>query len=113
MSRTLPFIALLSGFVGWSIAFLTIYAVQATGCHLGWQDINLGPLSALRLMLLATLGAVLIGLSLLGFWWRKRFTGTANSENFSLLRHTGIIIHCAAIGATAVTFAGVAWLSLC
>lgn len=50
MQRRLPFIAMLSGFVGWSVAFLMIYAAQVTGCRLGWQEMALGPVSALRLL---------------------------------------------------------------
>ncbi|NBB49336.1 hypothetical protein GVN24_13715 [Rhizobium sp. CRIBSB] len=40
MQRRLTFIAMLSGFVGWSVAYLMIYAAQATDCRLGWQEMH-------------------------------------------------------------------------
>lgn len=103
-------IALLLPFTGWSLGFLLLYGAQATGCSLGWQDIAIGPVSALR--------AVLIGLFVLT---TTIITATVvialNAEKISLTSRTMLSVTRytagAALFSTAYVFSGILWLELC
>lgn len=58
--RAQPFAMLLAGFVLWSVVFVALYGVQATGCRLGWHGIEIaGPVTLQRAVLvLMFLGAL-------------------------------------------------------
>ncbi|MFP3943103.1 MAG: hypothetical protein ACLFWF_04385 [Alphaproteobacteria bacterium] len=46
---------LVAGFLLWSSAFLMSYGAHALGCEYGWDRLSLGPVSALRLVLIGIL----------------------------------------------------------
>lgn len=106
------FVLLLTGFVIWAGAFLLLYAAQATGCHLGWQRIEFGPFSALRLLLAAMLVLVL---ALIGglHWYGKRALGEPQTDEAKLLTKIAGILQAAALVSTLITYGGVLWLTLC
>ncbi len=107
-----PFVLLLIGFVVWSAAFLMLYGAQATGCHLGWHRIDVGPISALRLLLVA----MLLGtLALIGGLHRIATKGLPEpqTEEETGLRKIGGMLQAAALVATLITYGGVLWLTLC
>lgn len=100
-----PFLVLLAGFVAWSVAFLLLYGVQATGCHLGWHTREIAGVSLLRIVLLgcfcATIGALLL------IRLRLRPAGDA-----SALTRIADLANLAAVIA-AFSFVGVAFLTMC
>ncbi|MBR0556905.1 hypothetical protein J5J10_14550 [Ciceribacter sp. L1K23] len=100
-----PFIALLAGFVVWSAAFLFLYGLQATGCHLGWHTVDFGGISLLRVLLLVSLIAT-IG-TLLVIRLRLRPAGETG-----LLARIVNLANLAAVIST-FCFVGVAWLTMC
>lgn len=51
-SRNHAFVFLALGFAVWASAFAVLYAVQGTGCELGWHRHSVGPLSVLRWLLI-------------------------------------------------------------
>ncbi|THV20207.1 hypothetical protein [Peteryoungia ipomoeae] len=106
------FTFLLSGFLVWSVGFLLLYGVQATGCHLGWHEVPIGPISALRLILLALLAAMLALIGAL-VWHATKARRTAQSENIGILADIARLLQIAALASTVLVYAGVAWLTLC
>jgi membrane protein implicated in regulation of membrane protease activity len=110
--RTFPFAGLLAGFTLWSGAFLLLYATQATGCKLGWQNIPLGPVSLLRIVLSAILLSALALFYLTAKRWLRPTEDATDDERQRLLSISARA-HMAATASTLVTFAGIFWLSLC
>ena len=110
--RAFPFVGLLAGFTVWSGAFLLLYALQATGCKLGWQDVAIGPISLLRIILVCVLLSVLALFYLIAKQWLQPVKGKTDDTRQFLLRIAGLV-HLAAAASTLVTFAGIFWLSLC
>ncbi|MBC2773657.1 hypothetical protein H6M51_12350 [Rhizobium sp. AQ_MP] len=107
-----PFVLLLTGFVIWSGAFLLLYGVQATGCHLGWHRLDVGPISALRLLLAVMLAAT-VGLIGGLHWYATRELTEPETDEARLLRTIAGMLQVAAMVATVITFFGVMWLTLC
>lgn len=107
-----PFVLLLTGFVIWSGAFLLLYGVQATGCHLGWHQLDVGPTSALRLVLAFML---IVTLGLIGglHWYATRELTEPQTDEARLLHKIAGMLHVAALVATVITYGGVMWLTLC
>jgi hypothetical protein len=110
--RTFPFVGLLAGFTLWSGAFLLLYAAQATGCKLGWQDIPLGPASLHRVVLSAILLSALALFYLIAKRWLQPTKDASDDDRQHLLRISARV-HMAAAASTLATFAGIFWLSLC
>lgn len=106
------FVLLLSGFVIWSGAFLLLYAIQATGCHLGWHQIQIGPISALRLLLVAILFVLL---ALVGWlvWHTSKVPRGQAAEEVRVLSEITRMLQIAALASTVIVYAGVVWLTLC
>lgn len=110
--RTFPFVGLLAGFTLWSGTFLLLYALQATGCKLGWQEIPLGPISLLRIVLSGVLLSALALLYLIARRWLQPSKEASDDDRHLILRISGLV-HLAAAASTLVTFLGIFWLSLC
>jgi hypothetical protein len=109
--RVSPFVLILAGFVVWSIAFLALYATQATGCRLGWDGIAIGPLSLLRLSLT---GLFILAVALLaGLYRYGSIHGHGATGQAQILVKIAYMVHLAALISTVITFSGVFWLSLC
>ena len=107
-----PFVLLLTGFVIWSGAFLLLYGMQATGCHFGWHQIDVGPTSALRLLLATILVLVLLLIGGL-HWYAKRVLGEPQTDEAKLLLKIAGMLQAAALVSTLITYGGVMWLTLC
>lgn len=110
--RAFPFVGLLAGFVLWSVAFLVLYAVQATGCKLGWHLVSVGPASLLRLVLSGLLIVTLALLYVIDVRCLRPASGASDGERRLIMR-VSKIVHIAAGAATLLTFAGIFWLTLC
>ncbi|WP_158044781.1 hypothetical protein [Skermanella pratensis] len=52
-ARSGKLLLLVAGFLLWSSAFVVLYGLQGLGCRLGWEDMDLGPVSLNRGALLA------------------------------------------------------------
>ncbi|MFB2552246.1 hypothetical protein [Ensifer soli] len=100
-----PLLALLTVWIVWAFGFLLLYALQATGCRAGLDIRMIGPVSALRLLLIVATTLLLLALTVL----TRRVT--AGSLGSPLARITALANGAAIIAV--LTFAGVAWLSLC
>lgn len=104
-----PFAFLLGGFLLWAAAFLAIYMVQATGCRLGWDEVDFFGIASAQRAVLVTLFLVACGMhiGLLGV-----FKAAAGARSpFAL--EVGRILAAAALAASVFCFAGVFWLTAC
>lgn len=105
-----PFILLLSGFVLWAAAFALIYMVQATGCRLGWDGIDLFGFITLHRTVLVAVYFAACGLHLvLVLAFERSFVGAYGS----FAHQAGRILALAALAASLFCFAGVFWLTTC
>ena len=68
--RTSPLmlLAIVAGFIIWSSAFTLLYAALSFGCTLGWQSVDVGPVSLNRLVLILVWAGHLAALGLLLQW---------------------------------------------
>lgn len=111
--RAQPFAMLLAGFVLWSVVFVALYGMQATGCRIGWQSIEIaGPVTLQR----AVLVLMLLGALVLHAWLYvllRRTQETSKPEAFDFSRRVGALLALAALGAALFCFSGVFWLSVC
>ncbi|MCJ8520041.1 type VI protein secretion system component VasK [Pseudorhizobium tarimense] len=113
--RATPLLAIISGFVLWSVIFLLLYGVQATGCHLAGDNLSAnGEYPWVRLILIAVfvLSFLALGYTFLRARKRKHYAPQADDTG-SFVREVSGYIWIAALVATPFTFGGVAWLSLC
>ncbi|MGF7163440.1 hypothetical protein FHS85_005108 [Rhodoligotrophos appendicifer] len=107
MTRGPVFTLILASFILWSVAFLLLYGLQATGCRMGWHDtVILNSVSLLRLMMAGLTLVVLMVLAAL----LRRLPGEA-SEPF--MRDVATYLSIAALVSAAFSFAGTFWLTLC
>ncbi|MCJ8141084.1 hypothetical protein [Falsirhodobacter halotolerans] len=90
---------LLAGFVIWSVAFLGIYAVQATGCAMGVAP------GTLRTILIAGI-VVALAAGAVPLWWALR-------GQSSTLQFAAVICGIAALASTGLTFSAVFWAGVC
>lgn len=104
-------IALLLPFTGWSLGFLLLYGVQATGCSLGWQHMAIGPVSALRavLILLFAVTTIIIAATVFIALSAEKISLSMSRTMLSVTRYTAG----AALFSTAYVFSGILWLELC
>jgi uncharacterized membrane protein YeiB len=109
-----PLLLAISAFVVWSGAFLTIYAVQATGCSLDWQSGNLGAwTSPLRLLLITMMVASVAAVVVILLRQLRSRLKAPVSETSSFIDGVAIYVSIAALFSTAFCFTGVVWLTLC
>ena len=110
-----PLLAIISGFVLWSLIFLLLYGIQATGCHLAGDDLSAtGERPWLRLILIAIAAVSFLALGYTFLNARQRQYGTPQAnDTASFVREVCGYVWIAALVATPFTFGGVAWLSLC
>jgi uncharacterized membrane protein YeiB len=109
-----PLLLAISAFVVWSGAFLTIYAVQATGCSLDWQSGNLGAwTSPLRLLLISMMIAGVAAVVVILLRQLRSSRTSPVSETSSFMNRVAIYVSIAALFSTAFCFTGVVWLTLC
>jgi hypothetical protein len=105
-SRNRAFIFMALGFAIWALAFAVLYAVQATGCELGWHRQSVGPLSLLRALLIAIWGAHMAALVWLYLLCRRalvRIPAQTTPDVFLWRASAALMV--------ASTFAGV-WIGL-
>jgi len=104
---------LVAGFSTWAATFVALYAVQALGCHFGWDEVSIVGMSVHRLSLVflyvLALGVLVL---LLGFLARlARSRAPRRDQRF--LDRLGFWSSCCALGATAVGFAPALLLTTC
>ncbi len=117
--RTARFAALgglTGGFLVWSAAFALLYAVQATGCSLGWHEVGLaGPVTVQRAVLVALFVAFVAGqvavFLAIRAWQARGDRGNEGLDGF--LRTVALGLAVAALAATPFTYAGVVFLTPC
>lgn len=103
MTRTLW--PILPGFTLWSLAFITLYALQYMGCYLAWQ-----PAFHRTVLILACLAwlAMLVACLIVQLKLIRR-SGAAPTA----VHRIGVGATLAALAATLVTFAPVTFVSMC
>ncbi len=105
-----PLFAMILGFLVWSAAFLLLYGVQATGCHLGWHQAPLwGSVSALRAILAAIVLVALVATLIVAFRVRR----IAGDEVDAFAGNVAVYVAIAAFVSTGFCLMGVFWLTLC
>jgi len=90
---------LVAGFVLWSVAFITIYAVQATGCAIGLQT------GLLRAILIGVLAVFLLAGGVV--------LTVAMRYRAGPLGRSAVLASGAALIASGLTFSGIFWADLC
>jgi hypothetical protein len=109
-----PLIWIICGFTLWSLLFVALYGVQATGCHLGFERIGvIAGLSALRMVMLLLLGGGLLAFVLIFRLANKRQSFGGDASTSSFFREVGTYVWVAAFLAIPLCFAGVGMLTLC
>ena len=101
--RIPPLFLMAAGFGIWASAFVVLYSAASLGCELGWNQISLGAISALRTILIAIWlihMAALTGL----FWYCAR----AARDNDPHDR----FVHRAAMYLTGAAIAATVWLAI-
>lgn len=106
-----PLLLTLAGFTLWALAFILLYATQATGCWAGWHLVALGPMSLLRWLLVLLLGLHLGAMALLLRWLRR--TEAAPGSTTQFLVRIAWYATIAAMISTLFCFIWVFWLSPC
>ncbi len=105
--RASGLILLPAGFVVWSVAFVALYGLLSVGCELGWQGRHIGPLSVLRVLLLALWMVHLAALAwLIRLCWR-RVRGHAEVG-----RSTAGFLDMASLAAMLAAFAATVWTGI-
>lgn len=110
-----PIVAIMAGFLVWSVLFVVLYAVQATGCHLAGGDVStIGDRPALRAVLISLF---LVSFAVILLFYRRarrrqmhRHSGSG-IDTFS--REVATYVWLGAAIATPLCFGGVVWLTLC
>ncbi len=105
-----------AGFMAWSVLFLLLYGVQATGCRLGWQSTNV--IAGLTLQRIVLVALFLIGLAATAVLWRalRRAAAAQNAQGADdspFVRRIASDSGAAALAAVVFCFAGVFWLTAC
>ena len=109
-----PLAVLLAGFVLWSFAFIVLYGVQATGCSLGWQVVEItGPLTLQRAILVGLFLAFLAAHLVLYRMLRTPRRRKADQNASGFASDAGEKLALAALGASVFCFSGVLWLTAC
>jgi hypothetical protein len=88
---------LVAGFVLWSSAFVVLYGIQALGCHLGWDDISLGPVTLNRTALLAVW---VVHLCLIGLLAAALARRRASAGDLPFIERAGLALTFCALAAT-------------
>lgn len=105
-----PLAMLLVGFVLWAGAFILIYAAQATGCRLGWNQVDVFGMLSLQRGVLMVLFLLACGLHL----YLIGAFGCSDARAQSAFTHqAGRLLAFAALAASLFCFAGVFWLTAC
>ncbi|ASY66948.1 hypothetical protein SJ05684_b59660 (plasmid) [Sinorhizobium sojae CCBAU 05684] len=110
-----PIISIMAGFLVWSVLFVVLYGVQATGCHLAGPEVStIGTWPALR--------AVLIALFLVSFAViilfhrrarRRQMHRRSGNDMDAFSREVATHVWLGTAIATPLCFGGVVWLTLC
>lgn len=105
-------LALMAGFGAWSVAFVALYGTLSVGCALGWNDIAMGPIPLLRLLLVAGFIVSLLGLGLIA---RALRDGAQREDNGGrdLVAQLSYRLALAALAAGLFTYAPVLFLTAC
>lgn len=108
--ETMPLAGLLTGFLLWAGAFILIYMTQATGCRLGWHQVEVfGMMTLQRSVLVALyLSACGLQLGLMAVAGRSKLGARSG-----FIHRTGRVLSVAAIAASVFCFSGVMWLTTC
>ncbi|KTR03840.1 hypothetical protein NS365_16855 [Aureimonas ureilytica] len=104
-------ILLVAGFVIWSSAFVVLYGALSVGCAFGWDTASLGPVSALRAVLIALWLAHLAALGAL--WWLCRMRAQKAGEADAFLGWAALHATWAAVVVTIVNYGPILGLTLC
>lgn len=88
---------LIAGFGLWGSAFVGIYGTQALGCHLGWEDVDLGPVTLNRIALLAIWAVHLCLIGLLAAALARR---RASADASAFFKRAGLALTLCALAAT-------------
>ena len=114
MNRPRLLLAPALGFGIWAIGFVAIYAVQGTGCALGWDRLPLGPVPLLRALLVALTAATLVA-ALLAARRLSRLRRRVPKADRPAALVLSVAALCAwlAIPAIALTFSGVVAATAC
>lgn len=110
-----PLLLILTGFLLWSAIFVAMYALQATGCRLGWDSVQgFAGLSVQRLALVAFM-LIFLAVAAAAFMMTCRQGGDVRSDGSArtFAHDVAYKVWLAALFAIPFTFAGVFWLTLC
>ena len=88
-SDRLGLLLMSAGFVAWFAALSLLYGIQSLGCAHGWDKIQIGPTSLLRVTLLVLWLAFFPPVIALYLWSRRRISASQNAQSRFLWTATG------------------------
>lgn len=102
------------GFTAWAVAFIAIYGMQAVGCRLAWHEVEVFDSMSLQRLQQILLYAIGLGASVVLYRALSAESRRAPRDTTAgFLANVSAYGALAAVGAVAVSFAGVLWLSAC
>ena len=105
-NKAAPLLLMAAGFVVWSSAFVLLYITASVGCEFGWHSTTVGPLTLMRVILIAIFAAhlsVLIWLLV----YCIRMLRQAREQNPSAR-----FLYRAALGLTVASIAATIWVGM-
>lgn len=108
-----PIVSIIAGFTLWSILFLLLYGVQATGCHLVGDELATGGHGSLRAVMVVAFLLSLLAVGIPFVQWKRHTSRRKGDETTQFAREVAGYVWLAAIVATPFCFGGVLWLTLC
>ena len=108
-----PLVSIIAGFTLWSLIFLMLYGVQATGCHLLGDERAPGGHGPLRIVLIGALLLSFLAVIIPYLAWQRQARHGQRDETADFTREVSGYVWLAAIIATPFCFGGVVWLTLC
>lgn len=101
---------LVAGFGIWSSAFVSLYAANAIGCSFGWQNMDIGPISQNRLVLIVLWSGHLTASGLL--FARCLKTGLKTRRSHADWGHPSRFLSACALGANGCALFATLWTGL-
>lgn len=116
-NRPISVLAIAAGFTAWSAAFAALYGMQALGCRLGWQHMELlAGLTLQRIVLIVAFLAFLAATALLALTLHRCHARIEAGRRTAELTFVGRVARdagIAATGAVAFCLVWVFWLAPC
>lgn len=112
--RPRALVRIATGFSAWAALFIINYGMQAVGCRLAWDRVELWDAISLQRLQQVLLYGVGLGATLgIYIWIRRHQSAPSPGQTMAFIEKVSVSSALAACGAIAVSFVGVLWLTPC